>query len=254
MNEHDKYMADFLKIFETLERWGPGSMEDTLAALSKLPVPPKQVLEIGCGKGLTTRILCHHSQASITAMDNEPLALEALKLSVNGTELENRVKTICASMTDLPFEDGSFDLIWAEGSAYIMGVANALRDWRRILTEQGVLVLSDLVWLNNEPSAEAKEFWDNEYPDISSISTRLQQMNKAGYTVLNYFALSQQSWDNYTGPLEHRIEELKEELKGDELAPMTDSLALADIVRELTMYKNYVGEDFGYVFFILQKN
>ena len=29
MNEHDLYMADFMRVFETLERWGPGSEEET---------------------------------------------------------------------------------------------------------------------------------------------------------------------------------------------------------------------------------
>ena len=52
MNEHEQYMADFMKVFETLERWGAGSDQDTAKALSLMPKPPKNILEIGCGKGL----------------------------------------------------------------------------------------------------------------------------------------------------------------------------------------------------------
>lgn len=31
-------------------------------------------------------------------------------------------------MGDIPFEKASFDLIWSEGSAFIMGLAAAFRD------------------------------------------------------------------------------------------------------------------------------
>jgi len=62
-------------------------------------------------------------------------------------------------MTELPFADESFDLVWAEGSAYIMGVENALTQWRTLLQSQGCMVLSDLVWLTETPSQTVREFW-----------------------------------------------------------------------------------------------
>ncbi|MEZ9856289.1 methyltransferase, partial [Vibrio breoganii] len=57
MNDHDQYMADFEVIFEGLQRLGPGTAEDTLAALVHVSVSPKRVLEIGCGKGIATSVL-----------------------------------------------------------------------------------------------------------------------------------------------------------------------------------------------------
>jgi hypothetical protein len=77
MNEHDTYMADFMKIFEPLERWGPGSEEDTLRALSTLPQAPSRILDIGCGKGVATRILAEHTAGAVTAIDNEHIAIDA---------------------------------------------------------------------------------------------------------------------------------------------------------------------------------
>jgi DNA-binding transcriptional MerR regulator/SAM-dependent methyltransferase len=249
MNEHGEYMSDFMKVYDALERWGPGSSEDTLTALSMLPAAPQRILEIGCGKGLATRVLAEHSKAIISAVDNESTALEALELSLEGTGLKERIECICASMTELPFNDGAFDLIWAEGSAYIMGVANALREWRRFLSAKGVLVLSDLVWLVDEPSSAAAEFWEDEYPDISGISVRLRQMNESGFTVLHHFALSRQSWENYTIPLSERIRELEQ----NKTLGMAGSPVLADIARELKVYDQCLDRDFGYDFFILQK-
>ncbi|KZN47760.1 MerR family transcriptional regulator [Pseudoalteromonas luteoviolacea] len=89
MNEHDKYMADFMRVFQGLERWGPGSKQDTLKAFKKVPKPVQQILEIGCGKGQATRVLAQNCKAHITTIDNEQSALDAVSeafASSNKTE------------------------------------------------------------------------------------------------------------------------------------------------------------------------
>lgn len=37
MNEQERYMQDFFKVFNGVERWGPGTAADTLHALKQLP-------------------------------------------------------------------------------------------------------------------------------------------------------------------------------------------------------------------------
>ncbi|ABV36048.1 putative transcriptional regulator, MerR family [Shewanella sediminis HAW-EB3] len=244
MNEHEQYMIEFMKIFEALERWAPGSESETLKALSLLPEQPKAILEIGCGKGLATTVLANKTTASITAVDNEQSALTRLSNRFEADSLASRLTTVCASMTELPFNNGSFDLLWAEGSAYIMGVPHALSQWKPLLDEDGILMMSDLVWLTDTPNEEAIEFWKHEYPDIQTVTTRVKQMEVAGYEVLNSFTLSHQAWQNYYEPLRSRIEELQPEMQG--------SQALQDICKEVDIYSNYLGQ-FGYQMFILRK-
>ncbi|MGL5469919.1 MAG: MerR family transcriptional regulator, partial [Shewanella sp.] len=130
MNEHDQYMADFMTVFQRLERWGPSSDADTLKALSTLPTIPTKIIDIGCGKGFSTCLLAQHTQAQIVAVDNEQSALDELGERLTELELNTRVTLSCVSMTDLPFTSESFDCIWSEGSAYIMGVEQALTQWR----------------------------------------------------------------------------------------------------------------------------
>lgn len=55
MNEHEHYMADFEEIFFGLQRLGPGDNADSLRALSFVPKQGGRLLDIGCGKGVTTR-------------------------------------------------------------------------------------------------------------------------------------------------------------------------------------------------------
>ncbi|MCG9662986.1 MerR family transcriptional regulator [Vibrio mediterranei] len=245
MNEHDEYMSDFMKVFQTLERWGPGSEEDTAKALNLLPTTPRNILEIGCGKGLATKVLAEQSNAVITAVDNESTALERLSERFAEQGWQDRLKTVTASMTELPFDKQSFELIWAEGSAYIMGIEKALMDWKPLLKQEGYLMVSDMVWKTTSPSDESKQFWSHEYPDIQLVETRLAQMKKAGYKVVDDFALSQSGWMNYYGPLGERVVELRSE--------MSNKPAWKDIQHEVHICTQY-SDEFGYHLFLLKKS
>jgi DNA-binding transcriptional MerR regulator/predicted SAM-dependent methyltransferase len=244
MNEHDVYMADFMKVFQELERWGPGSESESEKALSLVPISPNNILEIGCGKGLATRVLAERSEAKIVAIDNEQPALDSLTTRFKEIGLSDRLKTVCASMTELPFSTESFDLIWAEGSAYIMGIERALKEWKPFLASQGCLMISDMVWRTDRPSLEPLGLWETEYPDMQSVNTRIDQMTKAGYRVVEHFALNEEAWMNYYGPLRERVVELETQ--------MTSSKALQDIKQEVDVCTRFADE-FGYHIFILQK-
>ena len=244
MNEHEHYMADFDRIFTELDRLGPGSEADTLKALAHIPFAPQRMLEVGCGKGIATTVLASYCSAMITAVDNDQPALSRLSERVAAAGLNDRVTTQCASMTELPFRDSSFDVIWAEGSAYIMGVTKALARWRRLLNDNGVLVLSDLVWRTDTPSTEAQEYWQQGYPDMTTTTLRIQQAQAAGYQVIANFALSEAAWQAYYQPLQARTAELK--------TSMPHSAAVIDIEAELTIYQQY-RQEFDYQFLLLQK-
>lgn len=245
MNDHDNYMNDFLRIFEPLEFWGPGSEDDTSKAFAHIPIDsPKRILDIGCGKGNATMTLAALSSAQIDAVDNEQSALDNLNHKIAANKLTERIASHCASMTKLDFDAQSFDLIWAEASMYVMGVNNALRAWRQLLTNRGVLVFSDLVWLTDDKSAEVVEFWQHEYPDMHNIEQRIALIHQNGFNVSHTFTLSHCAWSQYYEPLRSRIESLK--------TSMPNSQALRDIEREVSLYERYLGE-FGYQFFIAQR-
>ncbi|MBQ4810138.1 MerR family transcriptional regulator [Pseudoalteromonas luteoviolacea] len=244
MNEHDRYMADFMRVFRTLERWGPGSVQDTLRALKHVPTVVEQVLEIGCGKGQATQVLAQNCAAHITAIDNEQVALNVVLESFEKLNLTNRITTACTSMTELNYPNERFDLIWSEGSAYIMGVENALHDWKPLLAKSGVLVLSDLIWRTDTPSKRANSFWQKEYPDMKSLAARLIHFKNAGYRLIEHFPLSDKAWENYYGPLHKRVESLK---RGGFKSPVLDDLEV-----EIDIFTQYQHE-FGYHMFILSK-
>jgi len=244
MNEQDQYMADFMTVFQTLERWGPGCDADSLKALAMLPMAPTHVIDIGCGKGFSTRLLAKHTEAKIVVVDNEQSALDELGAYLAKQKLDHRVSLSCASMRELPFATESFDCIWSEAAAYIIGVEQALTQWRKLLTDGGFMVISDLVWLTDCPGSEVVEFWKGEYPDMQTVEKRLAQIGQAGFELIDHFTLSEQAWHDYYQPFKARVAEVKVSL------PM--SAAIADMEQEIAIYERYLGE-FGYQMFVLQK-
>lgn len=147
-------------------------------------------------------------------------------------------------MTELSFKNDKFDVVWAEASAYIMGIEKALSSWKPLLKDNGTLVFSDLVWLTDNPSKDSIAHWRSDYPDIQTIETRKSQIKKLGYELKQTFTVSEQAWKSYYEPLQDRL---------NEVAPtMKNSQAVTDIQNEVNLYKSRLGE-FGYQFFIAKK-
>lgn len=185
-------------------------------------------------------LLAEHTQGLITALDNDEYNLTCLRETISARALQERVELLCASMTELPFAGQQFEAIWAEGSAYIMGFDKALNSWRPFIRPQGFLVVSDLVWLTDNPPEEASAFWRHNYPDMKTVGDRLSAITKQGYRILNSFPLSQQAWTNYLAPLRENIARLSPQA--------FSSNSLADINKELDIHQQCLG-NYAYQFF-----
>jgi DNA-binding transcriptional MerR regulator len=244
MNDHDRYMAAFNEIFSELDYWGPGSEQTTAQALSALPFQPESILEIGCGNGVATLVLAAQTGARITAIDTDEGALARLRSRAASAGFADRIDARCLDMARLPVPDRSCDVIWAEGSAYIIGVERALEAWRSMLRQGGVLVFSDMVWRTDHPSEEVRQFWASEYPAMTTESRRLKQATRAGYRVLSHFDMGQSALDAYYHPLEARLRDLEGRIEGTRV--------LEDLRRELRAYHEGNGQ-FGYEMFVLER-
>ena len=244
MNEHDQYMDDFFKIFRGQKRWGPGSNDITLKALQILNAEPANILDIGSGPGSASLLLAQHTDANIVPLDNDPGSLEFLSKKAAESGYGQRIKPCCASMFDIPLAEQSFDLLWCEASVYVMGFVKALKEWRRLLSDDGYLVVSDLIWLTDDPAPEFREFWKNGYPDMTTLAERVRQAEENGYTVISHFEYGAEAWNNYNQPLLERIAELEPE--------MPESRAIADLKTEIDIVSQNQGQ-FDYMMMVLKK-
>ncbi|MDD4255706.1 MAG: class I SAM-dependent methyltransferase, partial [Methanofollis sp.] len=159
------------RLFETLPRQGPGNDECTARAFRMIPDLPEnpEVLDIGCGAGMQTLALARLCpDARITAVDVHPPVLADLERRAREAGVADRIRTVRASMDALPFEKNSFDLIWAEGSIFIIGFEKGLSYWREYLKDGGYMAVSDAVWFTADPSPEAKTFWAEVDPSLKT--------------------------------------------------------------------------------------
>ena len=248
MDMDQRLFEVFLDVQSGLPRQGPGSTESTLRALSlcgRLPDEPA-VLDIGCGPGMQTMTLAKALHGRITAVDVNREYLDALAQRAAAAGVGERIEPLAADMTVLPFPPQSFDLIWAEGSAYIMGFAKALEDWRRFLKPGGGIAVSELVWLQPDPPAEAAAFFGEEYPAMTDEGANLATLRACGYEPMGHFTLPDAAWwEDYYTPLEAKLPALRARYAGDDAA-----LGIVETTaREIEIRRRY-GDSYGYVFFV----
>ena len=247
-------MTLFMELHCGNPREGPGDDESTLRALRSIPDLPDRpdILDVGCGPGMQTLAIAEATGGDITALDFFPQFLEQLKTSAAESGLGERITTTQGDMNDLPFEPGSFDLIWSEGAIYIMGFENGLREWRKLLRPGGAIAVSQISWLKEnvkENQGELFNWWIENCPDIRQISDNLRIIEKCGYEVLGHFTLPESAWwDGYYNSLTEGMDRLRETYHDD--AKVEELIRME--MEEQRMYREN-SDYFGYEFYIMRK-
>ncbi len=186
------------------------------------------ILDIGCGSGLPTIELAKLSDGQIIGMDIDRKMLDKLEKESIRLGLADRIHTIMCSVNEMSFDEGSFDIVWAEGSIYAIGFEKGLKEFGRLLKPDGYLAIHD---------------------ELSGCQEKLELITECGYGLIGYFILSKEIWrDEYYGPMKKRLEEIrtKENMESDEL------LVIEQCQKELSDFEREP-ETFQSVFFVMQK-
>lgn len=243
-------MNVFFEIHSGLPREGPGDNESTEKAylmLRNLPEHPS-ILDAGCGPGMQTIALAKLSRGRIIALDNHQPFLDGLKRKAAEEGVSGRIQAVNGDMFALNYADKSFDVIWAEGSIYNIGFERGLREWKRLLTDSGYIVASELSWLKPDAPEEVRKFFAEAYPAIKTVEENLAIARKTGYRLVGWFAIPESSWrDNYYTLIEAKLPALKSKHQCD--AEALSILACEEL--EIEMFRKY-SEYYGYVFYILR--
>jgi SAM-dependent methyltransferase len=241
----------FFEIHQDLPREGPGRDKYTRKAFQMIPAMDRPcILDIGCGPGGPTLELARLSNGQVIGLDTHQPYLDKLKRKIEAEGLSARVKAVSCSMFEMKFPAGSFDIIWAEGSIYIIGFERGLKEWRKLLKPNGFMVVHDACWLRPDPPQEIYEYWKELYPGIRAIPENIERIPGCGYNVIGHFTLPEDAWwIEYYSPLEERIQTLRKKYSGNPQA-----LAVLDNEqKEIDMYKKYY-QWYGSVFFVMQKS
>jgi len=201
----------------------------TAKAFQMVPRMDKpRILDVGCGTGVPTLKLAELSNGHITAIDIDQDAVDKLKRKIKEAGLSGRVKAMSRSMLDMDFPEESFDIIWAEGSIDHVGFERGLKELGRFLKPKGCLAVHD---------------------HNSNLTQKLNDVPTAGYELLGYFNLDEQTWKKeYFFPMQRLINETRSKHGNDR-----DMLALLDKEQqEIDVFKKDPASCCS-VFFIMRK-
>ncbi len=237
------------EVFGPLSQGAPGNDASTLRALDAVPNhnAVRRVLDLGAGHGRTTFALAQAlPDARITAVEIHSPFVERIAERARESGFSDRVRAECGDMAKIDVAAGSIDLIWAEGSIYVIGMERALALWCPWLRPGGCLVFSDFVRWTGRLSKEARAFWAVEYPDMASEDAIRSRATAAGYRVVSSFRMPREAHEAYYDPLEARVAELAGCVDTD-IGEVLDGIRMEiDVVRRFP-------DEAGYTFFIFQR-
>ena len=228
-----------IDLHKRAKRQGPGGDSETRMAIELAMLDssiPLKVADIGCGTGASTIQLARSLNADITAIDFLPEFLEILKSNAETKGLSNKINTIACSMENLQFDNNEYDVIWSEGAIYNIGFEKGINYWRHFLKPDGVLVVSEITWITNERPSEIEDYWQEEYPEIDTASSKLKKLEENGYTPISYFVLPEKCWlENYYRPMQDSFTEF---LARHSHSKESEAIVEAER-KEISLYEKY---------------
>ncbi|WP_300528172.1 class I SAM-dependent methyltransferase [Maricaulis sp.] len=231
------------------KRQGPGSDAITRKAMALGGLSADsglKIADIGCGTGAASLILAGDLGAQVTAVDLFPDFLDQLSARAEAAGLGDQITTVQASMDDLPFDAGRFDVIWSEGAIYNMGFEAGIRAWQRFLRPGGLLAVSELSWFTAERPPALEAYWSEQYPGVATASAKMGQLEAAGYLPVGYFPLPASAWlDEYYAPTQARVPAFLKRHQNSEAAQAVIEMEQAEIAHFTAHHHQY-----GYGFYL----
>ncbi|MFC1947720.1 class I SAM-dependent methyltransferase [Chloroflexota bacterium] len=187
------------------------------------------ILDIGCGSGVSTLELVRLTDGEVTGLDIDQDALDRFLNKIEEAGLSDRLTILNCSLLDMDFPNESFDIVWSEGSIFVIGFKKGLQEWKRLIKPGGFLVVHD---------------------EMGNVEQKLEHISASGYRLLGYFILDTDVWwDEYFAPLEKLIDEAKARYDDDrEILGV-----LSQAQREIDSFKKYPERNRS-VCFVMMKN
>lgn len=138
------------------------------------------ILDLGCGTGLSTRILSDYSQKIIGVEPSEAM------LSIARSETnEKHISYLQAFSNEIPIQAQSADIITCSQSFHWMEPKSTLKEINRILKPDGVLLIYDVIWPPSV-SYEYEQAYRELFDKVSELTEALPEpiahrWNKAGH-------------------------------------------------------------------------
>ena len=154
--------------------------------------PGLKLLDVGSGIGGPARTLAAEFACEVTGVDLTEEYCRAAEMLTDKLGLGSKVQFRCANALDMPFADGSFDVVWSQNTLMnIEDKSRLFQQVRRILRPGGIFAF-ETVLAGTTPDIHLPVFWADS-PALSFLpkpSELKGQLSSAG--------LRETAWEDTT--------------------------------------------------------
>lgn len=154
------------------------------------------ILDIGCGGGVNVERFLKITENKVYGIDYSPLAVErSSKLNKSAIDAD-RCEIIEASVSNLPFNDNTFDIATAFETVYFWSdFVNDLKEIKRVLKDDGIIFIAN----EAQPSDDERQKHIVELLDMKIYSAEelVKSLKMAGFSSVECFL--KKSKDSFTG-------------------------------------------------------
>lgn len=180
MDQELSYPDDFADRLELI--WGagflsPGGADEVRQILRDTDMKGKSVLEIGCGVGGPAIVMAgEFSAAKVVGIDIEPQLVERAARNATAAGLVCEPEFRLVKPGPLPFETGSFDIVFSKDAiVHIEDKLALYREILRVLSPEGQFVAGD--WFASDNADDLPEF--GHYRELSHLAFAMQTAAEA---------------------------------------------------------------------------
>lgn len=159
----------------------PGGFAATRRLLEReLAESGLKVLEVGCGTGKSA---CHLAGSGfrVTALDRRPLMLEKARKRAEQEGISG-IEWIQGDVQALPFEDESFDVVFAESVTIFTDIPVTFAEYHRVLKPNGRLLDRELVLHAPMPEPIYREITGFfKFDAVPTVDEWLGHLRRAGF-------------------------------------------------------------------------
>ena len=161
------------------------------------------ILDIGCGGGVNVKRFLQMTDNKVYGLDYSELSVErSSRLNQKAID-DGKCEIVNGSVSDLPFDDDSFDIVTAFESVYFWpDFVNDLKEVRRVLKDDGIIFIANEA-LPIEDDRRQRDFCDLLDANIYSEDELDESLREAGFSKVVSF--TKDSIDSFTGDVANWI-------------------------------------------------
>ncbi len=150
--------------------------------------PGKRVLDLGAGYGGPARFLAENYGCEVVALNLSEVENERNRRLTQEKNLEHLVEVVDGSFEDVPFDDGSFDVVWSQDAILHSGERErVLGEVARVLRDGGEFVFTDPMKADGCPEEVLQPILDRLHLDsLGSPEFYRQAASEVGLRELGF--------------------------------------------------------------------